>query len=97
MLPKSYVLCTSIIFLIGVITILYASISTLRTIDVKVLIAYSSVSHAAVDLSGVFSNIIQGIEGAINLGIAHGLVSPGLFIFTGGVLYDRSHTRLIAF
>jgi formate hydrogenlyase subunit 3/multisubunit Na+/H+ antiporter MnhD subunit len=88
---------TYIIFLIGVITIVYASLSTLRTIDIKELIAYSSVSHAAVYLLGVFSNSIQGIEGAITLGIAHGFVSPGLFICAGGVLYDRSHTRVISF
>nr|GEY58337.1 NADH dehydrogenase subunit 4, mitochondrial [Tanacetum cinerariifolium] len=75
----------------------YASLSTLRTIDIKELIAYSSVSHAAVYLLGVFSNSIQGIEGAITLGIAHGFVSPGLFICAGGVLYDRSHTRVISF
>jgi NADH-ubiquinone oxidoreductase chain 4 len=86
---------TYIIYLIGVITIVYASLSTIRTIDVKELIAYSSVSHAAVYLLGVFSNNIQGIEGGINLGLAHGLVSPGLFICAGGILYDRSHTRLI--
>jgi NADH-ubiquinone oxidoreductase chain 4 len=88
---------TYIIFLIGVITIIYASLSTLRTIDVKELIAYSSVSHAAVYLLAMFSNSIQGIEGAINLGLAHGLVSPGLFICAGGVLYDRSSTRVISF
>ena len=96
-LPKAYIIFTYIIFLIGVITILYASLSTIRTIDVKELIAYSSVSHAAVYLTGVFSNSIQGIEGAINLGLAHGLVSPGLFICAGGVLYDRSSTRIISF
>lgn len=96
-LPKAYMEYTYIIFLIGVITIVYASLSTLRTIDIKELIAYSSVSHAAVYLLGVFSNSIQGIEGAITLGIAHGFVSPGLFICAGGVLYDRSHTRVISF
>jgi NADH-ubiquinone oxidoreductase chain 4 len=80
-----------------VITIIYASFSTLRTIDIKELIAYSSVSHAAVYLLGVFSNTIQGIEGGIVLGIAHGFVSSGLFICAGGVLYDRSSTRLISF
>jgi NADH-ubiquinone oxidoreductase chain 4 len=94
-LPKSYMEYTYIIYLIGVITIIYASLSTLRTIDVKELIAYSSVSHAAVYLLGIFSNNLQGIEGSINLGLAHGLVSPGLFICAGGILYDRSSTRLI--
>ena len=97
LLPKASIDYTYIIYLIGVITIIYASFSTLRTIDVKELIAYSSVSHAAVYLIGVFSNTIQGIEGGITLGLAHGFVSSGLFICVGGVLYDRSGTRLISF
>jgi len=97
LLPKASLEYTYIIYLIGVITIIYASFSTLRTIDVKELIAYSSVSHAAVYLIGVFSNTIQGIEGGIALGLAHGFVSSGLFICAGGVLYDRSATRLISF
>jgi NADH-ubiquinone oxidoreductase chain 4 len=96
-LPKASLDYTYIVYLIGVITIIYASFSTLRTIDVKELIAYSSVSHAAVYLLGVFSNTIQGIEGGITLGLAHGFVSSGLFICAGGILYDRSSTRLITF
>ena len=97
LLPKASLDYTYIVYLIGVITIVYASFSTLRTIDVKELIAYSSVSHAAVYLIGVFSNTIQGIEGGIILGLAHGFVSSGLFICAGGVLYDRSGTRLITY
>lgn len=97
LLPKASLDYTYIVYLIGVITIIYASFSTLRTIDVKELIAYSSVSHAAVYLIGLFSNTIQGIEGGIVLGLAHGFVSSGLFICVGGVLYDRSGTRLISF
>ena len=97
MLPYAICNYTYIIYLIGVITIVYASFSTLRTIDVKELIAYSSVSHAAVYLLGVFSNTILGIEGGIILGLAHGFVSSGLFICAGGVLYDRSSTRLITY
>jgi NADH-ubiquinone oxidoreductase chain 4 len=96
-LPKAYLNYTYIIYLIGVVTIIYASFSTLRTIDIKELIAYSSVSHAAVYLLGAFSNSIQGIEGSISLGLAHGFVSSGLFICAGGILYDRSSTRLITF
>jgi NADH-ubiquinone oxidoreductase chain 4 len=97
LLPKASLNYTYIIYVIGVITIIYASFSTLRTIDVKELIAYSSVSHAAVYLLGAFSNTIQGIEGAITLGLAHGFVSSGLFICAGGILYDRSSTRLITY
>lgn len=96
-LPKASLDYTYIVYIIGVITIVYASFSTLRTTDIKELIAYSSVSHAAVYLIGVFSNTIQGIEGGILLGLAHGFVSSGLFICAGGILYDRSGTRSIYF
>lgn len=96
-LPKASLEYTYVVYLIGVVTIIYASLSTLRTVDIKELIAYSSVSHAAVYLLGVFSNTIQGIEGGIALGLAHGFVSSGLFICAGGILYDRSSTRLITY
>jgi NADH-ubiquinone oxidoreductase chain 4 len=97
LLPKAFLYYTFIIFLIAILTIIYASLSTLRTVDVKELIAYSSVSHAAVYLASVFSNTIQGIQGGICLGLAHGFVSSGLFTCVGGVLYDRSGTRLISY
>jgi len=93
--PKAFLNSTYIIFTIGIITIVYASLSTLRTVDIKELIAYSSVSHAAVYFVGVFSNVIQGLMGGICLGLAHGFVSSGLFTVAGGTLYDRSSTRLI--
>jgi NADH-ubiquinone oxidoreductase chain 4 len=96
-IPESSLNLSNLVYVIGVITIIYASISTLRTIDIKELIAYSSVSHAAVYILGVFSNIVQGIEGSIVLGLAHGFVSSSLFICAGGILYDRSGTRLISF
>ena len=97
LLAKASINYTYIIFLIGIITIIYASISTIRTVDVKELIAYSSVSHAAVYLIGVFSNVTLGIQGSILLGLAHGFVSSGLFTCVGGVLYDRSSTRTITY
>lgn len=96
-LPKASLDYTFVIYTIAVITIIYASFSTLRTTDIKELIAYSSVCHAAVYLIGVFSNTIQGLEGSIILGLSHGFVSSGLFICAGGVLYDRTGTRSIFF
>lgn len=95
LVPKAFIYYTHIIFVICVITIIYASFSTIRTIDVKELIAYSSVSHAAVYFAGILSNVLQGIQGGILLGLAHGFVSSGLFISGGGILYDRSGTRTI--
>lgn len=97
LLPKASLNLTYIILVIGVISVIYASFSTLRTIDIKELIAYSSVAHASIYLLSLFSNTIQGIEGAITLGLAHGFVSSGLFICAGGILYDRAGIRSIFF
>ena len=82
---------------IAVITLVYASLATIRQVDTKKIVAYSSIGHQACVVLGLFSNTIQGIEGAILLSIAHAFVSPGLFICVGGVLYNRYHTRIIAY
>ena len=82
---------------IAVITLIYSSLATLRQVDLKALVAYSSISHMAVVILGIFSNTIQGIEGAILLSIAHGFVSPALFICVGGILYNRYHTRILLY
>jgi len=95
-LSKASLVFSPFIFAFCVITIIYASISTLRTIEFKEIVAYSSVAHAAVYLLGSFSNSVIGIEGAILLGLGHAFVSSGLFICVGGVLYDRAHTRLVS-
>ncbi|OLL21623.1 NADH dehydrogenase subunit 4, partial (mitochondrion) [Neolecta irregularis DAH-3] len=55
-----------------VITIIYASFTTLRQCDFKVIVAYSSVAHMSSILIGLFSNTVIGIEGAILLSLAHG-------------------------
>jgi len=80
---------------IAVITIIYASLSTIIQQDTKRLIAYSSVAHMGVVVLGLFSNTLNGIEGSILLSLAHGFVSPALFIFVGAFTYSRYHTRII--
>lgn len=82
---------------IAVITILFSALTTLRQTDIKCYIAYSSVTHMGFVVLALGSNNIQGIEGAILLSIAHGLVSPALFLCVGGVLYDRYKTRIIKY
>ncbi len=79
-----------------VLSIVYASLTTLRQIDMKRIIAYSSIAHMNVIVLGLFSNTQQGLEGAIYLMIAHGVVSSALF-FCVGVLYDKYHTRLLKY
>ncbi|ODV64586.1 NADH dehydrogenase subunit 4 [Hyphopichia burtonii NRRL Y-1933] len=94
-LSDASILYTPFIYVLCVITIIYTSIITLRQTDLKVIIAYSSISHMAVCILGIFSNSITGITGSLVLCVAHGFVSPGLFIVVGGILYDRYHNRLL--
>ena len=82
---------------IALITIIYASLATIIQQDTKALIAYSSISHMGVVFLGIFSNTIQGIEGGILLSLAHGFVSPALFVCVGGVIYERTGTRIILY
>lgn len=80
---------------IAIVSLIYASLSTIIQEDTKVLVAYSSIAHMAVVVLGLFSNTTIGIEGAILLSIAHGFVSPALFMCVGGVIYDQLHSRQI--
>lgn len=97
MLPEASSYYAPLVQTVCVVTLIYSSLTTLRQTDFKVLVAYSSVAHMSVVVIGLFSNSLQGIEGALLLSIAHGVVSPALFYCLGGVLYDRYHTRQLRY
>lgn len=94
-LSDASILYTPFVYVLCVITIIYTCIITLRQTDLKVIIAYSSISHMSVCILGILSNSVTGITGSLILCVAHGFVSPALFIIFGGILYDRYHNRLI--
>lgn len=96
-LPEASVYFTPLALTFGIVSIVYASASALRQTDFKCLIAYSSIAHMGVTILGLFSNTVQGIEGAILLSLGHGFVSPALFFLVGGVIYDRFHSRVIRY
>jgi NADH-quinone oxidoreductase subunit M len=76
--------------------VIYGSLSTMRQIDLKRIIAYSSVAHMNLVALGIFSFNRVGVDGSIYLMVAHGVVSAALF-FCVGVVYDRTHTRLLRY
>jgi len=76
--------------------ILYSSLSTLRQIDLKKVIAYASIAHMNLVVLGLFSQNIIAYAGSIFMMFSHGLVSPALFISIG-FLYDRHNSRLIKY
>lgn len=96
MFPYAMQYFTPLVFTMCVIAILYSSATTIRQIDLKKIIAYSSVAHMNFALLGLFTNNTQGIEGSLFFMLGHGVVSSALFLCIG-MLYDRYHTRNILY
>lgn len=87
---------TPLVVLCSICGVIYGSLSTLRQIDLKRIIAYSSVAHMNLCMLGLFAYERQAVDGAVYLMVAHGVVSTALF-FCVGVLYDRYHSRLLRY
>ena len=95
MLPYASDVFTPFIFTLSIIAVIYTSLVALAQLDMKKLIAYSSVAHMGFVTLGIFSINEQGVQGAIYQMLSHGIVSAALFLVVG-VIYDRIHTREIA-
>ena len=83
------------IFALSCVAIVYTSIVALRQLDMKKMIAYSSVAHMGFVTIGIFTLTQDGINGAYFQMISHGIVSAALFLIVG-VVYERHHTRIIS-
>jgi NADH-quinone oxidoreductase subunit M len=96
MFPDASAMFTPLVFALSAIAIVYTSLVAFRQTDIKKLIAYSSVAHMGFVTMGIFSGNAAGEQGAIFQMISHGVISGALFLCVG-VVYDRMHTREIAF
>ncbi|WP_426042498.1 NADH-quinone oxidoreductase subunit M [Brevundimonas sp. TWP2-3-4b1] len=96
MFPDASVAYRPLVFTLSVIAIAYTSLVAFRQTDIKKLIAYSSIAHMGFVTMGIFAGNAQGLQGAVFQMLSHGLISGALFLCVG-VVYDRMHTREIAF
>lgn len=96
LMPEACEYYAPLVYMLSILGVIYASITTIRQVDLKRIIAYSSVGHMGIVTIGIFTRNIEGIEGSIYLQIAHGLVSSGLFIIVT-LLYERYHTRIVKY
>jgi proton-translocating NADH-quinone oxidoreductase chain M len=84
------------IAVLATIGVLYSSLITLRQIDMKRIIAYSSVAHMNMSLVCLCSLNSISIQSTIFLMLSHGFIASGLF-FLVGFLYNRFHVRLVSY
>lgn len=82
------------ILVLSLFSFTYASMVALSQIDIKKIIAYSSIAHMNFSLFGIFSESLLGLSGIFFLMFGHAITSGALFLSIG-VLYDRYKTRLI--
>ncbi|MBY0383695.1 NADH-quinone oxidoreductase subunit M [bacterium] len=80
---------------VGVIGIIYGALVAMVQVDVKKLVAYSSVSHMGYVILGLFVMNTYGVTGGLYQMLAHGVSTGGLFLLVG-MIYERTHTREIA-
>ena len=92
MFPDASIQFAPLIFALSIVAVVYTSLVALAQIDMKKLIAYSSVAHMGFVTVGTYTFTLQGIEGAIFQMLSHGVVTAALFLIVG-VIYDRTHSR----
>jgi NADH-quinone oxidoreductase subunit M len=94
-LPEATRSFVPFIVLLSIIGIVYGALVALAQKDWKRLVAYSSVSHMAMVMLGMFALNPVGITGSIVQQLNHGISTGALFLLVG-IVYERRHTREIS-
>lgn len=93
--PQASIQAAPVIGWLAVIGIIYGALVSYSQKDVKMLVAYSSISHLGFVMLGLFALNSLGVEGAILQMINHGLSTGALFLLVG-MIYEQTHTRVIS-
>ena len=96
LLPNGSIYFTPLVYTIGVLGIIYSSLACIRQIDIKRIIAYSSIAHMNLSMIGLFTNEVEGIMGGVYMMLSHGIVSGSLFGIVG-MIYERYKTRVLRY
>ena len=82
------------IAVLAIIGIVYGALVAMVQVDLKRLVAYSSVSHLGFVVLGIFAFHAISVQGSVFQMLSHGITTGALFLGVG-MLYDRRHTHLI--
>ena len=90
--PEGTVYFAPLVSTLAIVGVIYTALTARRQIDLKKIIAYSSVGHRNVVLLGRIAGTSEGLQGALFQRVSHGIVSGALF-FAVGSLYERYSVR----
>ncbi|HUF93782.1 MAG TPA: NADH-quinone oxidoreductase subunit M [Candidatus Limnocylindria bacterium] len=79
---------------IACINIVYGALSAMAQVDLKYVVAYSSVSHMGLVMLGAATLTEAGLNGSVFQMFAHGVMT-GLFFALVGLVYEKTHSREI--
>jgi len=84
----------SILITIYVISIIYSGLSCIKQIDLKKVVAYSSIVHMNFAMLGTTSESSLGIVATILILVSHTFISSAMFTLVG-IIYSITKTRKI--
>jgi NADH-quinone oxidoreductase subunit M len=88
---------TPVVLTLSVIGIVYGAVLAIGQIDIKRLIAYTSISHFGFITLGIFAMTTQGQTGATLYMVNHGFSTGALFLVAGFLIARRGSARIDAF
>jgi NADH-quinone oxidoreductase subunit M len=94
-LPDASRAFVPMIVVLSIVGIVYGALVAMAQRDWKRLVAYSSVSHMALVMLGMFALNPTGLKGSIIQQLNHGISTGALFLIVG-IVYERRHTRMIS-
>ena len=81
--PDQVIQFQTLLLVLGMVSLVYGAVVCLGQMNLKRMVAYSSVSHMGLIFLGVATLQPLGIAGAIFMMFAHGIISPLLFAVCG--------------
>lgn len=94
--PEGTIYFSPLVSTLAILGVIYTSLTAIRQVDLKKIIAYSSVGHMNIVLLGIIAGNVEALQGAIFQMLSHGVVSGALF-FCVGVLYERYSVRSLKY
>ena len=94
LLPEGAVDLAWLVGTIACINVVYGALSAMAQVDLKYVIAYSSVSHMGLVMLGAATLTEAGLNGSVFQMFAHGVMT-GLFFALVGLVYEKAHSREI--
>jgi NADH-quinone oxidoreductase subunit M len=88
---------TPVVLTLSVVGIVYGAILAIGQVDIKRLIAYTSISHFGFITLGIFAMTTQGQAGATLYMVNHGFSTGALFLVAGFLIARRGSSRIDAF